>query len=90
VIDNWRKSTRSANNGACVETGWAGGLVGYRDTKQAALPDAERLTLLFSNAAAGVFLSLVRSHEGLLRDVQRPEGVLHGTSHRVALHQLSG
>jgi hypothetical protein len=33
-----RKATFSANNSTCVETGWADGMVGYRDTKHAALP----------------------------------------------------
>ncbi|MGH3801992.1 MAG: DUF397 domain-containing protein, partial [Pseudonocardiaceae bacterium] len=48
MIDNWRKSTYSANNATCVETGWADGMVGYRDTKQAALPEHERPTLVVS------------------------------------------
>jgi len=51
VIDNWRKSTRSADTSACVETGWTTSEVGYRDTK-----DAERRTLLFSTDAARAFL----------------------------------
>jgi hypothetical protein len=61
VIDNWRKSTYSADNSACVETGWVDGLVGYRDTKQAALPADERPTLVFSNHAASTFLTMLKS-----------------------------
>jgi hypothetical protein len=78
VIDNWRKSTFSANNASCVETGWrkasysadnstcveiawSGGVVGYRDTKQATLPDDERPTLLFGTDAANAFLTMLKS-----------------------------
>ncbi len=61
MIDNWRKATYSADNSACVETGWAGDTVGYRDTKQAALPADERPTLLFSTNAANAFLTMIRS-----------------------------
>jgi hypothetical protein len=61
VIDNWRKSTYSANNAACVETGWASHVVGYRDTKQATLPDDERPTLLFSTDAVRPFLHMIKS-----------------------------
>jgi hypothetical protein len=59
VIENWRKATQSANDASCVETGWANGVVGYRDTKQAALPEADRPTLTFSNSAARAFLAMV-------------------------------
>lgn len=61
MIDNWRKSTRSANNSACVETGWTGSMVGYRDTKQAALPSAERPALTFGTDAAASFINMIRS-----------------------------
>ncbi len=61
MICNWRKATYSADNSSCVETGWAGDLVGYRDTKQAALPEDERPVLLFSRKAAGVFLGMIKS-----------------------------
>ncbi|MGH3974367.1 MAG: DUF397 domain-containing protein [Pseudonocardiaceae bacterium] len=61
MIDNWRTSTYSANNSMCVETGWADGMVGYRDTKQAALPDNERTTLVVSKDAAGAFLNMIKS-----------------------------
>jgi Domain of unknown function (DUF397) len=61
VIDNWRTSTHSANNATCVETGWADGMVGYRDTKQTALPDTERTTLVVSKDAAGAFLNMIKS-----------------------------
>jgi hypothetical protein len=57
VIDNWRKATYSANNAACVETGWTDELLGYRDTKQAGLAEANRPTLLFSPDAAHTFMS---------------------------------
>ncbi|MGH3622319.1 MAG: DUF397 domain-containing protein [Sciscionella sp.] len=61
MIDNWRKATHSADNSMCVETGWADGTVGYRDTKQAALPDDERPTLVFGRDAADAFLSMLKS-----------------------------
>lgn len=61
MINNWRKSPYSANNAMCVETGWAGDTVGYRDTKQAALPEAARPTLLVSMDAATAFLSMIKS-----------------------------
>lgn len=62
MIDNWRKATYSADNSACVETGWADGMVGYRDTKQAALPEDEQPTLVFSEDAAGAFLNMIKSN----------------------------
>jgi hypothetical protein len=62
VINNWRKATYSADNSTCVETGWADGLVGYRDTKQATLPEDKRPTLIFSKDAAGAFLNMIRSN----------------------------
>jgi hypothetical protein len=61
VIENWRKATFSADNSTCVETGWADGLVGYRDTKQAARPDDERPSLVFSSHAANTFLTMLKS-----------------------------
>jgi Domain of unknown function (DUF397) len=54
VIDNWHKATYSVDNSACVETGWSGDVVGYRDTKQ---PD--RPALLFSRTAARAFLAMI-------------------------------
>ncbi len=61
MIDNWRTSTYSVDNSMCVETGWAEGMVGYRDTKQAALPDHERPTLVVSQDAAAAFLNMIKS-----------------------------
>jgi hypothetical protein len=60
-VINWRKSTYSADNSACVETGWAGHTVGYRDTKQAMIPNDKRPTLLFTTAAARTFLTMIKS-----------------------------
>ena len=59
MIDNWRKATHSADNSACVETGWADGIAGYRDTKQADV--ADQPALLFSTAAAHTFLRALKS-----------------------------
>lgn len=61
MIDNWRKSTYSADNSACVETGRAGQTVGYRDSKQASLPALERPMLVFNRDAASAFLKLIKS-----------------------------
>lgn len=61
MIDNWRKPTRSADNSACVETGWTDSEIGYRDTKQRALRDADRPTLVFGKDAAASFLSMIKS-----------------------------
>ncbi len=61
VIDNWRTSTYSADNSMCVETGWADGMVGYRDTKQATLPKYQRPTLMVGKDAADAFLTMIRS-----------------------------
>ncbi|WP_424187424.1 Scr1 family TA system antitoxin-like transcriptional regulator [Actinokineospora sp. G85] len=44
VIDNWRKSSFSANNATCVETGWIDTTVAYRDTKQAVRAFLTRIT----------------------------------------------
>nr|WP_042181145.1 DUF397 domain-containing protein [Kibdelosporangium sp. MJ126-NF4]CEL14840.1 hypothetical protein [Kibdelosporangium sp. MJ126-NF4]CTQ96529.1 hypothetical protein [Kibdelosporangium sp. MJ126-NF4] len=64
MIDNWRKTTYSADNSTCVETGWSDGLVGYRDTKQSALSEDVRPTLLFSHEAARTFLTMIKSTNG--------------------------
>ncbi|HEX5405524.1 MAG TPA: DUF397 domain-containing protein [Pseudonocardiaceae bacterium] len=61
MIENWRKATHSANNASCVETGRAAGTVGYRDTKQAALPENARPTLVFGETAARAFLNMIKS-----------------------------
>lgn len=61
MINNWRTSTYTADNSSCVETGWAGHTVGYRDSKQAAVPDDDRPTLLFSKNAASAFLNMIKS-----------------------------
>ncbi|MET0135426.1 MAG: DUF397 domain-containing protein [Kibdelosporangium sp.] len=54
MIHNWRKATFSADNSTCLETGWADGMVGYRDTKQ---PD--RPALLVGADAARAFLAMI-------------------------------
>lgn len=56
MIVNWRKSTHSVDNSACVETGWTPTLVGYRDSKHPTLP-----TLLFPHSAARTFLTMIKS-----------------------------
>jgi hypothetical protein len=56
VIVNWRKSTHSANNAACVETAWTPTHIAYRDSKQPTLP-----TLHFPHPAAHTFLTLLKS-----------------------------
>jgi hypothetical protein len=70
--DDWRVAYEETRRSAyyydspeavasCVESGWADGMVGYRDTKLAALPDDERPTLVFGTGAAGTFLAMIRS-----------------------------
>jgi hypothetical protein len=56
MIVNWRKSTHSADNSACVETGGTPTHIGYRDSKHPALP-----TLLFPHPAAHTFLTMIKS-----------------------------
>ncbi len=60
MIHNWRKATASADNSACVETGWTDKLVGYRDTKQADLPETARPMLVFSTTAAAAFIATIK------------------------------
>jgi len=61
MIVNWRKSTHSANNAACIETAWTPTHIGYRDSKQSALPATDRPTLLFPHGAAHAFLTMIKS-----------------------------
>jgi hypothetical protein len=56
VIVNWRKSTHSADNSACVETAWTPTHIAYRDSKQSTRP-----TLLIPHPAAHTFLTMIKS-----------------------------
>jgi hypothetical protein len=56
MIVNWRKSTHSADNAACVETAWTPTHIAYRDSKHFTLP-----TLLFPHPAAHTFLTMIKS-----------------------------
>lgn len=58
-ITNWRKSSRSAGDGNCVEVGRTDTAVGFRDTKQAHLPTELRPTLVFGRAAGAAFLASI-------------------------------
>jgi hypothetical protein len=60
MINNWRKAVASQGSGSCVETGWDSSTVGYRDTKQAGLPDSQRPTLVVPVTSAQAFIDLVR------------------------------
>jgi hypothetical protein len=60
-ITNWRKSSWSGDGANCVETGHAGGMVGYRDTKQRGLADADRPTLVVPAGAAAHLLAELKS-----------------------------
>ncbi|GAA1795078.1 DUF397 domain-containing protein [Luedemannella flava] len=57
---DWRKSTRSGNQGDCVEVASAAGhaLVGVRDSKR---PDAGEL--IFSTGSWGAFIAAVKAGE---------------------------
>ncbi|HEV2778532.1 MAG TPA: DUF397 domain-containing protein [Actinophytocola sp.] len=61
MITNWRRSTRCSCGeiDACVEVGSSGGVVGYRDTKHAALPETERPVLLVPATAARALLKMI-------------------------------
>jgi hypothetical protein len=59
AITNWRKSSRSAGDGNCVEVGRTDTVVGFRDTKEAHLPADVRPTLMFGRAAGAAFLASV-------------------------------
>ncbi|WIY03689.1 DUF397 domain-containing protein [Amycolatopsis mongoliensis] len=57
-LTGWHKSSHSHfEENACVEIGTAPGIVGVRDTKQAAL--AARPVLVYSEIAFGAFLAYV-------------------------------
>ena len=55
-MDGWRKSSYSANNGACVEAGTGPGVVGVRDS---ALPGSP--VLEFSSEEWRRFLAAVKA-----------------------------
>ncbi|MGW0218576.1 DUF397 domain-containing protein [Micromonospora chokoriensis] len=66
----WRKSTRSGSNGACVEARSAGCLAQVRDSKESA-----GVVLSFSSSAWNAFLSDLKCETGCIRfaDAQRKQ-----------------
>lgn len=58
TMTGWHKSTYTHHEeNACVEVGTAPGVVGIRDTKQWAIPPAERPVLAISELAFSGFLA---------------------------------
>jgi len=55
---SWFKSSRSANNGQCVEVAFTGGQVAVRDSKNPAGP-----ALVFSESAWTAFVAAVATDE---------------------------
>ncbi|MEV0083467.1 DUF397 domain-containing protein [Saccharopolyspora sp. NPDC050642] len=55
-VSTWRKSSYSANNGACVEVAYAQGVVGARDSKNPGGPE-----LWFQGTGWGRFVADVKA-----------------------------
>jgi hypothetical protein len=55
---SWRKSSRSAGNGACVEVAFTGDSVAVRDSK-----DPDGAVLLFSSPSWQSFVDAIRHGE---------------------------
>jgi hypothetical protein len=55
---NWSKSSRSANNGSCVEVAFGRGIVATRDSKDPTGPK-----LIFGRAAWTAFVTAVKNGE---------------------------
>jgi hypothetical protein len=61
-ITNWHKSTKTHHEeNACVEVGASYGVVGIRDTKQAAMPALWRPVVIVSSSTFASFLEGVRT-----------------------------
>jgi len=60
-ITNWRKSRRSTQDGSCVEAGWTPEEAGFRDPKQAGMPEKERPVIVVPRLAGAAMVLAIKA-----------------------------